>query len=87
MAKKKEQVIEAEVVLEELEEINEESTPEEVTEQEKEVVVSDKTTDAVVEDESELGQFLETQLKIINRLNNPAKQRRLADRVLRNRKR
>lgn len=85
MAKKKDQTIEAEVVLEEIEELKEESAIEDVTET-KDDVVSEKTTDAVVE-ESELGQFIETQLKIINRLNNPAKQRRLADRVLRNRKR
>lgn len=85
MAKKKDQTIEAEVVLEEIEELKEESATESVTET-KDDVVSEKTTDAVVE-ESELGQFIETQLKLINRLNNPAKQRRLADRVLRNRKR
>lgn len=85
MAKKKDQTIEAEVVLEEIEELKEESAIEDVTET-KDEVVSEKTTDAVVE-ESELGQFIETQLKLINRLNNPAKQRRLADRVLRNRKR
>lgn len=85
MAKKKDQTIEAEVVLEEIEELKEESAIEDVTET-KDDVVSEKTTDAVVE-ESELGQFIETQLKLINRLNNPAKQRRLADRVLRNRKR
>lgn len=85
MAKKKDQTIEAEVVLEEIEELKEESAIEDVTET-KDDVVSEKTTDAVVE-ESELGQFIDTQLKLINRLNNPAKQRRLADRVLRNRKR
>lgn len=86
MAKKKDQTIEAEVVLEEIEELKEESAIEEDVTETKDDVVSEKTTDAVVE-ESELGQFIETQLKIINRLNNPAKQRRLADRVLRNRKR
>ena len=85
MAKKKDQTIEAEVVLEEIEELKEESAIEDVTET-KDDVVSEKTTDAVVE-ESELGQFIDTQLKLINRLNNPAKARRLADRVLRNRKR
>ena len=85
MAKKKDQTIEAEVVLEEIEELKEERAIEDVTET-KDEVVSEKTTDAVVE-EYELGQFIDTQLKLINRLNNPAKQRRLADRVLRNRKR
>lgn len=86
MAKKKDQTIEAEVVLEEIEELKEESAIEEDVTETKDEVVSEKTTDAVVE-ESELGQFIKTQLKLINRLNNPAKQRRLADRVLRNRKR
>ena len=86
MAKKKDQTIEAEVVLEEIEELKEESAIEEDVTETKDDVVDTKTTDAVVE-ESELGQFIETQLKLINRLNNPAKARRLADRVLRNRKR
>ena len=86
MAKKKDQTIEAEVVLEEIEELKEESAIEEDVTETKDAVVDTKTTDAVVE-ESELGQFIETQLKLINRLNNPAKARRLADRVLRNRKR
>ena len=84
MAKKKDKIIEAEVATEEIEMINEESaTEEEVTETTDEQV-SEVTTDAMIEDDS---QFVYTQLKIINRLNNPAKQRRLADRVLRNRKR
>lgn len=85
MAKKKDKEIKAEVALEELKDINEESTPEEVTEHEEEVEVSTKTTDAVIEQNDD--QFIFTQLQMINRLNNPAKARRLADRVLRNRKR
>lgn len=84
MAKKKDKIIEAEVAIEETEMINEESaTEEEVTETTDEQV-SEVTTDAMIEDDS---QFVYTQLKIINRLNNPAKARRLAERVLRNRKR
>lgn len=84
MAKKKDKIIEAEVATEEIEMINEESaTEEEVTETTDEQV-SEVTTDAMIEDDS---QFVYTQLKIINRLNNPAKARRLAERVLRNRKR
>lgn len=75
MAKtKKEKPIELEVVEEVVEEVEEEIT-EEPTE----------ITDRAVEEKND-DQFIYTQLKIINRLNNPAKQRRLADRVLRNRK-
>lgn len=84
MAKKKskpiepdliEEVVEIEEPVELVEEIAEEIIEEPIVE-EKEELVSDNSD-----------QFFFTQLKMINRLNNPAKAKRLSDRVLRNRKR
>lgn len=40
----------------------------------------------VVEETSDIDKFINTQLTIINKMTNPAKARRVAERVLRNRK-
>ena len=84
MAKKKNAPIEVEEVIEE---IIEEATVEEVEEVIEEVIEEpvEEVKEEVVENKS--NQFLYTQLRMINKLNNPAKARRLADRVKRNRKR
>lgn len=91
MAKKKskpiepevtEAVIEEEIVTEEIvEEVANEPIEEAVEEVAEEVI-----NEPVVEDNNS-NQFIYTQLKMINKMNNPAKARRLAERVLRNRKR
>lgn len=92
MAKKKSsKPIEAEVVSEEIKEGVIEVT-DSVTEE-----ISEEITDAMVEevvevaeapkDDEKNNQFVYAQLKAINKLSNPAKAKRLADRVLRNRKR
>lgn len=83
MAKtKKTNPIESDVI----EEVVEVAPDEEVTEATTEIADSPVEEEVVVEkDASE--QFVYAQLKAINKLNNPAKAKRLADRVLRNRKR
>lgn len=86
MAKKKskpvEQEIVEEVIIEEVifEEPIEEEVIEEVSEE-----ITNEPIDEVAEDKP--NQFIYTQLRMINKLSNPAKAKRLADRVLRNRKR
>lgn len=85
MAKKKKQEAPAEVIAEEIkeeviEEVTEEAVSEEVAEAVVEEVIEEAKSDAS-------DQFVYAQLKAINKLNNPAKAKRLADRVLRNRKR
>ena len=97
MAKKKtKKAIEAEVAIEEniIEEVNEEDVTVEVTEDvESEVVTPAVVEEEVIEvvepkvdDKKSSDQFIYTQLKAINKMNNPAKARRLAARVLRNKK-
>lgn len=83
MAKtKKANPIESDVI----EEVVEVAPDEEVIETATEIADSPVEEEVVVEkDASE--QFVYAQLKAINKLNNPAKAKRLADRVLRNRKR
>lgn len=87
MAKKKKQV--AEQVVEEITEtvIEEEVAEEVVTEESIENI--SVAEEAVIEEpkkEDKSDQFYYTQLKIINKLNNPAKARRLAERVQMHRK-
>lgn len=60
---------------------------EEVTEEVAEPIVEEVIEEAPVVEEKQDEQFINTQLKMINRLDNPARARRLAERVLRNRKR
>ena len=69
-------IIEEPIEVEESEEVIEEEIAEEPIEEEVIEVAKDKQE-----------QFIYTQLRMINKLNNPAKAKRLADRVLRNRKR
>ena len=78
MAKKKSAPIE-ESVIEEV--VVEETTPEVIEEPIEEVI------EEVIEETNNGNQFVYAQLKAINKLNNPAKARRSAERVLRNRKR
>lgn len=82
MAKKKKEVIEEAVVEEVIEVATDEEVIEEPTETTDREVVA---TEVPVADNSD--QFIFTQLKAINKMNNPAKARRLAERVLRNKKR
>ena len=85
MAKKKSKPIEAQEVIEE---VIEETPIEEVVEEVAEEIIEEPVVEAkeeVIEDKS--NQFLYTQLKMINKISNPAKAKRLSDRVLRNRKR
>lgn len=81
MAKKKSIPIEEEIieeaVIEEVPEVTEEIIDEPI---EEEVI-------EVAEPKDESNQFIYAQLKAINKLSNPAKAKRLAERVLRNRKR
>lgn len=86
MAKKKAKAIETDVIESPIEEeVIETSVTEFVTEEE---VVEEVTSEPIVEEKSDVNkQFLYTQLDMINKLNNPAKAKRLTDRVLRNRKR
>lgn len=79
MAKKKNEVID-EIIEEEVVEAVEEVIEEPVQE-----VIEEPVAEPVTNGTE--NQFLYTQLEMINKLNNPAKAKRLADRVLRNRKR
>ena len=72
MAKKSEKPIETEVI----EEVMVDEAVAEVEIEEKAVEVAEDTSN----------QFIYTQLKAINKLNDPAKAKRLAERVLRNKK-
>ena len=70
--------------------IEEEIVTDEIVEEVIEEVVSEPEVieeAPVAKQEEASNQFVYTQLKAINKLNNPAKARRLAERVLRNRKR
>ena len=84
MAKKKSKPIETEVI----EEVIIEEPIEEVVEEVAEEVIEEpieEVKEEVIADNS--NQFFFTQLKMINKSNNPAKAKRLSDRLLRNRKR
>lgn len=90
MAKKKSKPIEEDIIEIATEEVVEEETAteesiEEVAEPIIESIVEEEESEEVIEDKED--QFFFTQLKMINKLNNPAKAKRLSDRVLRNRKR
>ena len=90
MAKKKSSKPIAEEVKEEVVEV---VTDEEVIEEAPVEVADSAVEEEVVEvaeapvDDEKSNQFLYAQLKAINKLNNPAKARRLAERIKRNRKR
>ena len=85
MAKNKGKVIEPDII----DEAIEQEVPE-VAEDTVEVagVVIDEPIEEVEEKAvvNDIDQFLYTQLKMINKMNNPAKARRLAERVLRNKR-
>ncbi len=85
MAKKKSKPIEEEVI----EVVTEDSASEDIIEELAEALIEssieEEKSEEVIEDKKD--QFFFTQLKMINKLNNPAKAKRLSDRVLRNRKR
>lgn len=85
MAKKKSKPIEEEII----EEVKETEVAEEVAEEVVEQpIVEEPIEEEVIEvAEDKQNQFIFTQLKMINKISNPAKAKRLADRVLRNRKR
>lgn len=89
MARKKSKPIEEEVIANATEEVIEEESVTEIVTEEVEVAVADSSieeeSEEVIEDKGD--QFFFTQLKMINKLNNPAKAKRLSERVLRNRKR
>lgn len=53
---------------------------------EEEVIEEEVIEEEPVEEPVDTEKFIYTQLTMINKLNNPAKARRLADRVLRNKK-
>lgn len=88
MAKRKSKPIEPDIIEELIGEPIETEETIEVVEESSEQIIDEPVEDAkeeVISDNSD--QFFFTQLRMINKLNNPAKAKRLSDRVLRNRKR
>lgn len=85
MAKKKSKPIEEEVIEDVIEVVADEEIIDDEPNQIADSEIEEEEVIEVAEDKSE--QFIYTQLKMINKLSNPAKAKRLADRVLRNRKR
>ena len=86
--KKKETVVEPISEMEEemdvvAEKVATEDVSEPNTDTQAETSVSEKETE---EEESATDKFIYTQLTVINKMSNPAKARRLADRVLRNKR-
>lgn len=72
--------------IEKFEDISVDEAEKNALESEFEPQIEEEKAEIPVFEEKKSDQFIYAQLKCINKMNNPAKARRLADRVLRNRK-